>query len=800
MIKHPLRLILFILIGILVILPTIHVQATPQVEESVQAFLDEQPGPLKSYQDDPYTGAEWIQGVSSYYGISPRILLALLEATNGLLSTPNVDDATLRQPFSPNGPNGFGAQIDWAGRELRAGLGSYDRAPTVQFADGTTDTIDVQQSPEGVAIQRFLAEGRTQAEWHDTVERFVEAFEDYFDNQLPDERIHQPAATEGFLQRPWDVGVEVVHLAHFDHMYPTVDTGEPDNGFVVNYLGQGGMQYDGHDGNDYYFPDLPIGTPIRAAADGVAYARTHRGNGVLIIHPNGYETVYWHLDQFSTIFEGKVDTDQSVQVRAGDIIGTSGDTGFVVGTPHLHFEVRHNGRQVDPYGWYGPGVDPCGAYEGCEPSVWLWHSSLVGEFNFTPPHVAPPDTTPPSATMTINPQDDVLFLARFDETPLQDIGIGTPTTIGEPIYEEAQFGTGVRVTRDTSLTYPVEGNMNLDAGTIAFWATLPETYPSSSSNRHYLFTASAAPFADPVYTGTLSLRRDFLGPDNTPQWNFWTTPTSGEQDRNDLTTPDTLEAGLHHFAVTWDREEQSKALYINGDLAAQVDNIELPDHVGETLELGHFVSGYGTSNAIIDDFVIFERALTSTEIDAFVRSETPLDANQSRTTSSVLEIDVNAMDDAGGIMRVQFGIDGTFEDPQPYYDSYPLELPSATGTYSVAARFFDRSDNAITISSTVELTEAPQPQVTLEQVTETGATIVFSAISEAERIEVQIGATPAFANAPWRPITEPIPWRWSPDKPRVLWIRFRNADEFVSGLQILGPDAEHHYLPLIVRH
>ncbi|MEM8533133.1 MAG: peptidoglycan DD-metalloendopeptidase family protein [Chloroflexota bacterium] len=797
--NHPLRFILIILIGILAILPAIQVQATPQVEEGVQAFLDEQPGPLKSYEDEPYTAAEWIQGISSYYDISPRILLALLEATNGLLSTSNVDAATLRQPFSPTGPDGFGAQMDWAGRELRAGLGPYDKAPTVQFTDGTTGTIDIQQSPEGVAIQRFLAEGRTQAEWHDAIKRFVEVFEDYFDNQLPDERIHQPTATEGFLQRPWDAGVEVVHLAHFDHMYPTVDTGEPDNGFVVNYLGHGGMQYDGHDGNDYYFPDLPIGTPIRAAADGVAYARTHRGNGVLIIHPNGYETVYWHLDQFSAIFEGKVDTNQSVQVRAGDVIGTSGDTGFVVGTPHLHFEVRHNGRQVDPYGWYGPGPDPCAAYEGCEASVWLWHSSLVGEFNFTPPDAAPPDTTPPDATMTVNPQDDVLFLARFDETLLQDIGIGTPTTVGEPTYEETPFGTGVRVNRDASLTYPVEGNMHVDAGTIAFWATLPETYPSSSTNRHYLFTASAAPFADPVYTGTLSLRRDLLGPDNTPRWNFWTTPASGEQGRNDLTAPDTLEPGLHHFAVTWDREEQSKALYINGDVAAQVEGVELPDDVGETLELGHFVTGYGASDAVIDDFVIFERALASEEIEALVRSEAPIDASQSRTTSSILEIDVNAMDDAGGIMRVQLGIDGTFDDPQPYYDSYTLELPSATGTYSMAARFFDRADNAITISRTIELIEAPQPEVTLEQVTETGATLVFSHTSEMDTIEVQVGATPAFTNAPWRPITEPIPWRWSSASPRVLWVRFRGMDGLVSTPQILGPDAERQYLSLIVR-
>src|SRR6185436_20404963 len=125
-------------------------------------------------------------------------------------------------------------------------------------------------------------------------------------------------------------------------------------------------------------------------ADGIAHASTHRGNGVWITHRDGYVTVYWHLDKFANMFRGKLDTGRGVRVRAGDLIGSSGKTGFVVGSPHLHFEVRHNGKQVDPYGWYGPGADPCVAYVACEASVWLWSRELAGEFDFTPPGAAPP--------------------------------------------------------------------------------------------------------------------------------------------------------------------------------------------------------------------------------------------------------------------------------------------------------------------------------------------------------------------------------------------------------------------------
>ncbi|MEP7190667.1 MAG: hypothetical protein ABI901_15865, partial [Roseiflexaceae bacterium] len=96
------------------------------VEADVQVFLDAQPGPLKSYREGERTAAELIQAADTYYGISPRILLALLEATGGLLSDSAPPDQVLRQPFGSAGPDGFTNQLDWVGRELRAGLGPYD--------------------------------------------------------------------------------------------------------------------------------------------------------------------------------------------------------------------------------------------------------------------------------------------------------------------------------------------------------------------------------------------------------------------------------------------------------------------------------------------------------------------------------------------------------------------------------------------------------------------------------------------------------------------------------------------------
>jgi murein DD-endopeptidase MepM/ murein hydrolase activator NlpD len=798
-------LLIVALLGIVATLPAMPpVQAgarnAPTVEASVQGFLDAQPGPLKSYRDGEHSAAELIQSASLYYGLSPRVVLALLEATGSLLSAPTPPAATLAQPFGPAGPAGFAAQIDWAARELRAGLGPYDRPPTLQFTDGTTLTLTLQQAPEGVAVQRFLAKGRDQAAWRATVERFGQAFQVYFNNEIPQEQHPAPTARSGFLQQPWPVGTRVVHLAYFDHMYPTVDTGKPDNGFVVNYLGHGNVQYDGHDGHDFYFPDQPIGTYILAAAAGTAYARTHRGNGVVIVHPGGYETVYWHLDKFASIFKGKIDTDQGVAVRAGDLLGSSGKSGFTSGTPHLHFEVRHNGREVDPYGWYGPGPDPCGGYAGCEASVWLWRADVAGLADLTPPGATTrPDRTPPNATLTVNPTPDLLFLARFDSNPLQQVGVGLPMVSGAPVYEHAQFDDGVRVPSGAGLSYPLDGNLRLDAGTIAFWARLPDTYPANGTGRNYLLAASAHADEGPVYTGTLALRRDRLGPHETPRWDFWTTPQAGEAGRDDLTVPDTLAPGLHHFAITWSRDARSKALYLDGALVIATTGVELPEDVGAALELGRFTPGAGLSDVTFDDLAIFSRALTAPEVKQLVATAAPVRAGAARVGVADLRLDANALDDAGGIMSAQIGVNGVFGDPQPYEDSYDVRLPQATGVYTVAARFFDRANNSATVSTTVSLVQPSEPFVQLDDVDDLNATLVFSTTGATPGSEMQAGPNPDLSNADWQPLVSRLRWEWSPNAPHVVWVRFREPDGLMSTPRALGPDAPRLYLPLVKR-
>ena len=86
------------------------------------------------------------------------------------------------------------------------------------------------------------------------------------------------------------------------------------------------------------------GTPIMAAGDGrVTFAGRNGSFGrfIEIKHLNNFKTRYAHLYKFSKgIKKGKV-------VKQGDIIGFVGTSGRSTG-PHLHYEVKHKNRTINP--------------------------------------------------------------------------------------------------------------------------------------------------------------------------------------------------------------------------------------------------------------------------------------------------------------------------------------------------------------------------------------------------------------------------------------------------------------------
>lgn len=91
----------------------------------------------------------------------------------------------------------------------------------------------------------------------------------------------------------------------------------------------------------------PIGTEVRATADGTVEAVGFSGNygkRIIIDHGNGVETRYAHLSEFHVV--------PGQEVRRSEVIGLSGATGRVTG-PHLHYEVRVAGTPVNPFKYLG---------------------------------------------------------------------------------------------------------------------------------------------------------------------------------------------------------------------------------------------------------------------------------------------------------------------------------------------------------------------------------------------------------------------------------------------------------------
>lgn len=96
-----------------------------------------------------------------------------------------------------------------------------------------------------------------------------------------------------------------------------------------------------HKGVDY---GAPIGTPIKATADGIVKYSGRRGTfglAVILQHGKRYTTLYAHMNKIHQ------NTTVGTKVKQGQIIGYVGKTGRVTGA-HLHYEFRVKGVHVNP--------------------------------------------------------------------------------------------------------------------------------------------------------------------------------------------------------------------------------------------------------------------------------------------------------------------------------------------------------------------------------------------------------------------------------------------------------------------
>ncbi|MFP4649452.1 MAG: peptidoglycan DD-metalloendopeptidase family protein [Desulfobacterales bacterium] len=120
-----------------------------------------------------------------------------------------------------------------------------------------------------------------------------------------------------------------------------------------NIVSEFGRHVDSETGAESYKNGIEInsghGEPVRAVFDGeTVFADEVRGFGrvVIVSHGSDYHTVYARVED---MFSSKGET-----VESGQVIATVGESGSRKG-PALYFEIRHDGKPVDPMKWLDKG-------------------------------------------------------------------------------------------------------------------------------------------------------------------------------------------------------------------------------------------------------------------------------------------------------------------------------------------------------------------------------------------------------------------------------------------------------------
>ncbi len=122
-------------------------------------------------------------------------------------------------------------------------------------------------------------------------------------------------------------------------VWPAVGAYQVSSGYGRRNLGDGW-----HDGIDIVRPGGSAGCTVVAAESGTVVHsgwKNSAGYSVTIDHGNGVQTRYYHMKAGSLVVRN------GQKVSRGQPIGQIGATGFVTGA-HLHFEVRVNGKSINP--------------------------------------------------------------------------------------------------------------------------------------------------------------------------------------------------------------------------------------------------------------------------------------------------------------------------------------------------------------------------------------------------------------------------------------------------------------------
>jgi len=234
-----------------------------------------------------------------------QVAMGVAEVKTSLFAA--IDAAGIPESVASQIADVLDGEVDFA-RDLRRG----DTLRVVYEVIREADSLDAPTVSRILAMEFTVNRGRHEAVWF---ERGEGGEGEYFS-------FDGRSLRKAFLQHP----VEFSRISSgFSHarMHP-----------ILKYTRE-------HKGVDFA---APTGTKVRSSGDGVVeFVGQQRGYGnvIEIRHRNGISTLYAHLNGFAS---GLTD---GAKVAQGEVIGFVGSTGWSTG-PHLHYEFKVNGEQIDP--------------------------------------------------------------------------------------------------------------------------------------------------------------------------------------------------------------------------------------------------------------------------------------------------------------------------------------------------------------------------------------------------------------------------------------------------------------------
>ena len=303
------------------------------------AFVDQQPGWLKSHVDyaggDNRRGGEIINFVATNYSVSPRLLLALAEYQTGALTQTEPPDPQDRYPFGQVDfrSEGFYRQMAWVADQLNAYYYRVRSGDLLSFelSDGRLERPDPWQNPATVALQVYFSRTNSPDLYQRAISNvgLAQTYSKLFGDPWSALEAHIPGSlTQPEFSLPFEKG----KIWAF--------TGGPHSAW-------------GEEGSplaaiDFAPPSIAAGCEssdewVTAVADGVV-ARTGTGIVVLDLDGDGDERTGW------VIFYLHLQTDSippfGTRLKTGERVGhPSCDGGISTGT-HVHMARKFNGEWI----------------------------------------------------------------------------------------------------------------------------------------------------------------------------------------------------------------------------------------------------------------------------------------------------------------------------------------------------------------------------------------------------------------------------------------------------------------------